>query len=470
MEELEVRPGTTLRRFALAALVAVELLMSFSFLGYFHVEPISVTTAYLPVLLAGALLGPLEAGVVGAAFGLASMWKASASYVMASDQLFSPLFSGNPMGSVLLSVGSRMLFGVVIGLLYLAVRRLRPGWLWVGAVSFFGRTVHSLMVYSVMALCFPAAGFGPGDAFSSFWTPMNLLSNLATAVMVLAVWLAANSRRWRRFSRRLELYQSIQAGDRYHRLSLAAVLVLTVLSALAVAFYFAQRIQYVLSVNGIQLTAEDYGDVLHLQVQFLFGIISLMVLVILFLILNRHYNSYQAYEGKIDSLTGSMTRRAFFSSCSRALRTMERQQDTAAGYFIMVDLDDFKAINDIYGHPEGDRALKEVSHGLRELFRSDGIIGRLGGDEFAVLLYRDVPIAELEADLRHFLDRVHRVVWDGRHLTCSIGVLPVRAGSTPEELYRDADRLLYAAKERGRDQFVIGTAETAAQNCTGNGV
>ena len=53
MEELEIRPGTTLRRFALAALVAVELLMSFSFLGYFHVEPISVTTAYLPVLLAG---------------------------------------------------------------------------------------------------------------------------------------------------------------------------------------------------------------------------------------------------------------------------------------------------------------------------------------------------------------------------------------------------------------------------------
>ena len=71
---------------------------------------------------------------------------------------------------------------------------------------------------------------------------------------------------------------------------------------------------------------------------------------------------------------------------------------------------------------------------------------------------------------RQLLDRVHRVVWDGRHLTCSIGVLPVRAGSTPEELYRDADRLLYAAKERGRDQFVIGTAETAAQNCTGNGV
>ena len=66
-------------RYVLGALLAIELLMSFSFLGYFHVEPISVTIAYLPVLLAGALLGPMEATAVGTVFGLTSMWKASAS-------------------------------------------------------------------------------------------------------------------------------------------------------------------------------------------------------------------------------------------------------------------------------------------------------------------------------------------------------------------------------------------------------
>ena len=97
-------------RYVFAVLITLELLMSFSFLGYFHVEPISITTAYLPVLLAGALLGPLESAAVGLCFGLASMWKASASYVMPADQLFSPLLSGNPMGSLLLSTGSRVLF------------------------------------------------------------------------------------------------------------------------------------------------------------------------------------------------------------------------------------------------------------------------------------------------------------------------------------------------------------------------
>ena len=454
MEEWTGRPGGTLRRFALAALIAVELLMSFSFLGYFHVEPISITTAYLPVLVAGALLGPLEAGAVGAVFGLASMWKASASYVMASDQLFSPLFSGNPAGSILLSVGSRVLFGLVTGLLYLAVRRLRPGWLWVGVVSFFGRTVHSLMVYSVMALCFPEAGFGPGDAFSSFLSPMNLLSSLATAVMVLVVWLVANSRRWRQFSHRLELYQSIQTGDGYHRLSLAAVVALTVLSALAVTFYFVQRIQRVLSTSGIQLTAGAYGDVLHLQVQFLFGIVSLMVLVILFLILNRRHTAYMAMEGKQDSLTGAMTRKAFFTACGQVLRTW-RPQDGPLGYFIMVDLDYFKEINDTWGHPEGDRALKEVARDLREVFGRTCLIGRMGGDEFALLVW-DLREAELEVALRHLLERSHRTVWEDQHLTCSIGAQAVTDPRPPEELYLAADRLLYAAKEKGRDQYVIG--------------
>src|SRR5699024_2492756 len=70
------------------ALIAVELLMSFSFLGYFHVEPISITIAYFPVLLAGVLLGPGEATVVGTVFGLTSMWKASASYVIGRRTAF----------------------------------------------------------------------------------------------------------------------------------------------------------------------------------------------------------------------------------------------------------------------------------------------------------------------------------------------------------------------------------------------
>ena len=457
----DARSGGTTRRFALLALIAAELLMSFSFFGYFHVEPISVTTAYLPVLLAGALTGPPEAAAVGAVFGLASMWKASASYVMAADQLFSPFLSGDPLGSLVLSVGSRTLFGLATGLLYLAARHLRRPWIGVAAVSFFGRTIHSLMVYSAMGLFFPEAGYGPANALGGLLSPMDLLFNLTTAGVVLAFWRAAGSRLWQRFQSRVELSRTPRSGEEYHRLSLAVAIVVTLVSALAVTFYFMHRIDYVLEVNGIELTDTGYADVLHLQMQFLFGILSLMVLVVLFLILNRRYtSSYMALEGKLDSLTGVMTRKAFFAACSRALRSL-RPQDSPPACFIMVDLDHFKEINDAYGHPEGDRALREAARGLREIFGRESIIGRMGGDEFAMLVCADLSDAELEVALRRFRERMHRVVWADRGLTCSIGALRVTAPRPPEELYLEADRLLYAAKERGRDQAVIGSMAEA---------
>ena len=66
------------------------------------------------------------------------MWKASASYVMPADKLFSPLLSGHPVESLLLSVGTRVLFGLLVGFLYLASKRTRHKGLWIGVISFSG--------------------------------------------------------------------------------------------------------------------------------------------------------------------------------------------------------------------------------------------------------------------------------------------------------------------------------------------
>ena len=454
MEDLSVQHHF-MKRYVLATLIAIELLMSFSFLGYFHVEPISLTIAYLPVLLAGALLGPWEATAVGTVFGLASMWKASAGYVMPSDQLFSPLFSGNPLGSLVLSVGSRALFGLFSGLLYAGAKRIRLCGVWVGLVSFFGRPIHSLLVYSAMAPFFPEAGYGPGIVFTEFLSQSTVLSNLGTAAVVLLIWGASRTQTWHRIQQRIELSFSIHTREHCRRLTIVVMAGLTLAAAFAVTVYFVHRIDYVLSGRGIDLSETSYADIMHLQVQFLFGIMSLMMLMLLFLILNRHYNSYAAYEGKIDFLTSAMTRRAFFSACSRALKSV-RNQTPPLGYFIMVDLDRFKEINDQYGHPEGDRALKGVTHCLKETMGEQCIIGRMGGDEFAALLCEDIPADELEASLKLFQARIHRIRWGEHHLTCSVGVFPVKAGLSPEELYQEADRLLYAAKEQGRDRYVIG--------------
>lgn len=457
VKNLPEQPSGTMRRYLLEALIALELLMSFSFLGYFHIEPISVTLAYVPVLLAGVLIGPLRAMAVGTVFGLASMWKASASYVMKADQLFSPLLSGKPMESLFLSVGSRMLFGLAVGLLYAAARRQRHCDLWIGVVSYFGRSIHSLLVYSAMSLFFPETGYGPANTFTELLRPTNIMINLATAGFVLLLWRLTRSLMWQKAQQRLEFAQGFQRGEPYRWLTIVVVILLTLGASLAITFYFVHRINYVLEGKGIILSGTGYSDVLHLQIQFLFGILSMMVLVILFLIVS---SAYRDYEGKWDSLTGVMTRRAFFSSCNQAQQASDRGEHNR-GYFIMVDLDYFKEINDSYGHPAGDRALKEVARNLKDIFGRQSFIGRLGGDESAVLVYTDMTAAELGSELRHFLDRVHRVTLENQHLTCSIGALPVRPLQPPEELYRDADLLLYTAKDQGRDRYVIGSAEPA---------
>ena len=273
--------------------------MSFSFFGYIHVEPISITTAFLPVLLAGALIGPGSAAAVGAVFGLASMWKASASYVMAADQLFSPLYSGNPLGSMVLSVGTRMLFGLTAGAFVPAGQAAARPWVGVAAVSLPGAD-HPL-----------PAGLQrhgpllPGERATAPATPSPAFSRCRTSWPIWPPpgWCCSSGALstprdgpgsgggWR-------LDETMQAGERSrHWVSLAAVSALSLAFALAVTFYFVHRMDYVLKVNGIALTDTGYTDMLHLQVQFLFGILSMMALLVLFLALNRRYVASMARRG-----------------------------------------------------------------------------------------------------------------------------------------------------------------------------
>lgn len=147
-----------LKRYLFAALVAVELLMSFTFLGYIHLEPISLTIAYLPILIAGCFLGVGQSTAMGAVFGLASMYKASAYYVMPLDKIFSPFFSGFPLGSLFLSVGTRTLFGWLAGMLFGLAGKTRHPRFWVGVIATLSTRLHSLLVYSAMGLFFPEWG------------------------------------------------------------------------------------------------------------------------------------------------------------------------------------------------------------------------------------------------------------------------------------------------------------------------
>lgn len=444
--------------YLLGSFIAIELLMSFSFLGYFHIEPISITIAYIPVLLTGALLGPLDAAIVGAVFGLASMWKASAHYIMDFDQLFSPMMSGAPMKSFLLSVGSRALFGLAVGLLYFLAKKSKHPAVGIGIISFFGPALHSFFVYSALWAFFPETGYTSLDTFGSFRTLDGLLTDFAAMGLILLGWYIMQSSGWKQFQKKVESVQNSYLAERYHVVSLLCIILLALLSSVAVAIYFVNRMGSVLDQEGFHLTDEEHGDLLHLQIQFLIGILAMMALLIIFLVFNRRYSTYMDWEAKRDSLTGALNRKAFFQSCGKAIKNMETR-DGATAYFIMIDMDWFKEINDRFGHPEGDRVLREVVQELEAAFGRDGFIGRLGGDEFAVFLYEPVTREELERSLQRFQERLGKIKWENRKLSCSIGAQPVRKEEPAEILYQAADKLLYMAKQQGKDQYQIGPLE-----------
>lgn len=246
----EIKKGQrNIRFYILGVLLAVELLMSFSFLGYVHVEPISITFAYVPVLLAGALLGPAESTAVGAAFGLASMWKAGAGYVSSFDRLFSPL-SGYPFGSIMLSVGARMLFGLVVGLLYAAARKPKRAGIWICLVSYFGSVVNSFFVYSALWLFFPETGYTPLNCLSSLTRADNIASSLACVAVVYVCWRINRSRQWRLFEERFVKARSLGQSEHYHTLSLVVIIIATICMAAAVGIYFVNRMQFALEQSG----------------------------------------------------------------------------------------------------------------------------------------------------------------------------------------------------------------------------
>ncbi|VWC51718.1 sensor domain-containing diguanylate cyclase [Burkholderia lata] len=158
-----------------------------------------------------------------------------------------------------------------------------------------------------------------------------------------------------------------------------------------------------------------------------------------------------------DHLTQLSNRHAFMRQSEAALRAVRTTGQAAA--VLMLDLDHFKALNDRWGHPVGDRALRHFARLLLAETGPDGIVGRVGGEEFAIVL----PGADLDRALA-FAQRVQQRAMQARlthedqpvTLTVSIGIDAMRASDfgAYQPLSR-ADKALYLAKERGRNRIEV---------------
>lgn len=159
----------------------------------------------------------------------------------------------------------------------------------------------------------------------------------------------------------------------------------------------------------------------------------------------------------VDGLTGLFNRRHFLELCERELQRARRYRLDVA--LLMLDADLFKTINDTYGHDVGDEVLQVIARLCQHQMRDADIVGRLGGEEFAILLPQTgLPDALGVAErLRKVIAQTTQPLLDGRMLrfTVSIGVGAGAAQTiTLQKLLKIADRALYTAKRRGRNQVV----------------
>ena len=170
-----------------------------------------------------------------------------------------------------------------------------------------------------------------------------------------------------------------------------------------------------------------------------------------------------------DHLTGIANRRAFFEAAELELERRKRSPRDLS--LIMIDLDQFKQVNDSFGHPAGDAVLRHVSALMMLTFRLVDVVARLGGEEFAVLL-PSTALASAAAVANRLRQAVESqpVVVDGTPIryTLSAGVAAMHDGIRGlDALIKQADLALYAAKAAGRNR-IVSSGPTVAEPATLN--
>lgn len=169
----------------------------------------------------------------------------------------------------------------------------------------------------------------------------------------------------------------------------------------------------------------------------------------------RTHLSQLVFEATHDSLTGLSNRNALLQ---RLESVLQRPPDRSRSHaLLMIDLDEFKSVNDGLSHAIGDSLLKSIATRLRRVVRPTDLIARLGGDEFAILLENARPsdAHSVCRRIRKSMQRPFGIEDQLLRQTCSIGIALAGAGETPSALLRKADAAMYATKREGKDGWLI---------------
>lgn len=158
-----------------------------------------------------------------------------------------------------------------------------------------------------------------------------------------------------------------------------------------------------------------------------------------------------------DNLTGLYNRSMLERSMDMTLASFNRMNKMSA--FFMIDIDNFKTVNDTFGHDVGDSVLKAIANMLIKIFRREDIVARLGGDEFAIFIPRATSKEWVCKRAQEICDNSYIELENqgrGIHVSCSVGIVfGGENGVSFKALYPKADKALYQAKKNGKNCFEI---------------
>ena len=181
--------------------------------------------------------------------------------------------------------------------------------------------------------------------------------------------------------------------------------------------------------------------------------ITMIVVGIIFLILKENYLNLEKLAS-VDTLTGAFNRNAFSLVFSQAVKDALRNESSMS--LALMDIDDFKPINDRYGHHYGDQVLKAFSAHVINSTRKSDVLCRWGGEEFVLLLRNCSPadaVQIVETIRKNFSERDMNFGGNLVRITFSAGVVAWREGEDLDRLVDRADKLMYQAKSQGKNQL-----------------
>lgn len=175
------------------------------------------------------------------------------------------------------------------------------------------------------------------------------------------------------------------------------------------------------------------------------------------------------YAAARDAGTDLLNKRSITSYAHRCIERKPSHNVSIA----VIDIDNFKDVNDKYGHMVGDEIISAVAEVIKEAVEGKGVAGRIGGDEMMIVVENTRDEEELRTILRTIRNNV---AWlnnedeNKPHITCSAGVSSYpKDGDDYDDLFRIADKMLYLAKEKGRNRYIIYTNELHREYLYGTG-